>query len=365
MSLRWIACEATTGKIIADLVDLTAGTLKQTIGRYETATVSLPIPTAPDDWQRATAPGYATLIALDGDVPVWGGLVTQRQRSADSSGVYTAELSLVTTEGYFDRRYVGNVAYVGGGWDQNSIAANLAYTHAAADGRSLPLTVDMVASATMRDRTYRDDEDGTLYTRLAQLSGVLGGPEWTIGWAHLSGPERYVPVFRVRDRLGSAPLAGLQPNAQFLMPGSVITAATVEDYSAGKGANDVMATGSSQGDMRPTSDHQTLTDLRPKFEFRWSPSSTVTVVDTLNLHAQRALAVLGNGSNAVTLTADSRTAPRLGVDWVLGDDVGYGVEHPAWPDGLAGVGRAIGWERDDTTVTPILAVTELSAGEDA
>ena len=43
MSLRWIACEATTGKIIADLVDLTAGTLKQTIGRYETATVSLPI----------------------------------------------------------------------------------------------------------------------------------------------------------------------------------------------------------------------------------------------------------------------------------------------------------------------------------
>ena len=126
MSLRWIACEATTGKIIADLVDLTAGTLKQTIGRYETATVSLPIPTAPDDWQRATAPGYATLIALDGDVPVWGGLVTQRQRSADSSGVYTAELSLVTTEGYFDRRYVGNVAYVGGGWDQNSIAANLA-----------------------------------------------------------------------------------------------------------------------------------------------------------------------------------------------------------------------------------------------
>ena len=361
MSLRWIACEATTGKIIADLVDLTAGTLKQTIGRYETATVSLPIPTAPDDWQRATAPGYATLIALDGDVPVWGGLVTQRQRSADASGVYTAELSLVTAEGYLDRRYVGDRTYTAN--NQEYIVAHLAATYAIPGG--LLFGTDWAASGYPRDRTYRDDEDGTVYARITQLSGVVDGPEWTMQWGHAASPERYFPTLVVRGRLGAAPLAGLQPNAQFLMPGSVITAATVEDYSAGKGANDVMATGSSQGDMRPTSDHQTLTDLRPKFEFRWSPSSTVTVVDTLNLHAQRALAVLGNGSNAVTLTADSRTAPRLGVDWVLGDDVGYGVEHPAWPDGLAGVGRAIGWERDDTTVTPILAVTELSAGEDA
>lgn len=360
MTLQWVAVEQSSGRIIADLPDLSAGTLKQTIGRYESTTASLPIPTAPDDWQRATRPGYAALIALDDGVPLWGGLVTQRKRGADESGVYEAQLGLVTAEGYFDSRYVGDWTYTA--TDQVVIAADLAARWAAgADG--LQIVLDYTVSGTSRDRTYRDDEDATLYTRLAQLMGVIGGPEFTVGWQWLHSPERLVPVFRCRDRLGAAPLAGLGPNASFELPGSVSQVESVEDYSQGKGANDVMATGSSQGDVRPQSPHQTgPDDGRPKREFRWSPSSSIIVVDTLTAHAQRALAVLQDGSNAITLTANRQTAPRLGVDWGLGDDVEYDIDHPAWPDGLSGVGRAIGWELDDTTVSPILAVPTIENG---
>ena len=274
VTLRWVAVEQRTGRIIADLPDLSAGSLKQTIGRYESTTATLPIPTAPDDWQRATRHGYAALIALDedDDSPLWGGLVTKRTRSA--SGV--ASLGLVTAEGYLDGVYVGDVAYAG--VDQNAIAANLVDAYARPGG--LPFILDWAASATVRDRTYRDDEDATVYSRLTQLSGVVGGPEWTIGWRHLSSPERYVPVLVVRDRLGAAPPAGLGPAASFDMPGSVISVETVEDYSAGSGANDVTATGQSQGDVRPQSPHQVAADDgRPRREYRWSPSSSTSSVD--------------------------------------------------------------------------------------
>lgn len=359
MSLTWVAVEQSTGRIIADLPDITVGTLKQTIGRYESATASLPIPSAPEDWQRATRPAYAALIALDGDVPVWGGLVTQRTRTVDASGVYTASLGLVTAEGYFDNRFVGDQTFAA--QDQSTIAASLVSSWAAPSG--LPFAVDSVASGALRDRAYRDDEDGTVYARLTQLSGVLGGPEWTVQWVHLPSPERYVPQLVVRSRLGSAPPVGLNPAALFAMPGSISQVATVEDYTAGKGANDVMATSSSQGDARPQSPHQVAAaDGRPKREYRWSPSSSITDPSTLTAHAQRALGVLQNGSNAITLTANRLTAPRLGTDWFLGDDVAYDVDHPAWPDGLAGTGRAIGWEMDDVTVTPILAVSAIEDG---
>jgi hypothetical protein len=55
-----------------------------------------------------------------------------------------------------------------------------------------------------------------------------------------------------------------------------------------------------------------------------------------------------------------------GRDWGIGDDIGYeitGVDAltgldtvPAFPGGLSGVGRCIGVERTDTTITPVLFV---------
>jgi len=55
---------------------------------------------------------------------------------------------------------------------------------------------------------------------------------------------------------------------------------------------------------------------------------------------------MADGTTAVSLRAVAEEAPRLGVDWFIGDDIGYaiGAEVPGFPGGLSGTGRAVGWE---------------------
>lgn len=374
MTLRWVSVEARSGKIIADLPDLAqTSPLKLTLGRSETATANLPVSSdSPTDWQLATQPGYAALVALDDtlDIPLWGGLVTRRERTGDS-GAPVAKLSLSTVEGYFDRRYVGNHTYAA--QQQTAIVASLVLAHAG-DALGLPFQYQTAASAILRDRTYSDLDDMTLYTALTNLMGVINGPEWTVSWMQLTSPVRYVPVLQTADRIGVSPPVGFGPAAEFSMGdmGSVITATTVEDYGRGAGANDVMAVSSSQNDARPQSPHQiSADDGRLKFEYRWMPSSSIINVDVLTSHAQRALAILSPGTTTVSMIAQRveneqrYAAPRLGKDWFLGDDAYFDLRHVMWPDGLNGTGRVVGWQLDDVTVAPILALPNLDPQEDS
>jgi hypothetical protein len=104
------------------------------------------------------------------------------------------------------------------------------------------------------------------------------------------------------------------------------------------------------------------TSERPPFEYRFTPSTSISEVSTLTAHAQSALAQMQDGAQALTLTAIVQDAPRLGRDWFVGDDIGYRIQSPAFPDGLEGVARCIGWKvsvAEPSTVTPILATEEV------
>jgi hypothetical protein len=64
-------------------------------------------------------------------------------------------------------------------------------------------------------------------------------------------------------------------------------------------------------------------------------------------------------------------APKLNVDWFLGDDVGYqlgGLDSngndtfPSFPGGLSGVARAVGYQieiSDTPIITPVIAGPSL------
>jgi len=382
VTLEWVATAARTGRVIADLPLLSVPQVGAVLGGYTTAQGTLPVGgtgvgAPPEAWLEATLHGGATLVLLDDGVPVWGGLVKARRRN--SGDVIT--LSLATLEAYFDGRFVGDKTYTATG--QNAIVADLIASYVV-DGVTpgLPIRVDGGTGGTARDRAYTDEQDKTVLSVLTELSSVTGGPEWTIGWEHQSSPERYTPVLFVGDRIGVSPSLGLAPAAMFDLPGCVSFAELVEDFSAGKGATDVMATSTAVADVRPQSPHQLSGDsVRPSVEFRFTPSTSITVVDTLTAHAARVVAAMGEGARALSLTADLGSAPRLGRDWAMGDDVGYaigGVEDdptrirtddgysdtyddvygetfwtkanpagresvPAFPGGLVGVGRAVGW----------------------
>ena len=360
--LSWVAVNANTGQIIADLPTLRAGgALKRTLMRYEAQTASLPLDGAPDNWRQATRKGATFLVALDepdmnnDQRPLWGGMVKDR----DTDDGPDVKFALVTAEAYFDRVYVGNEQFEQ--IAQNIIVKTLVEKYAKTGvKRGLPIRVEILGgNGALRNAAYADADDRTLYSVLSDLSGLDGGPEWTVGWEWVNTSTLGL-VLTVGDRVGVAAPSGLGPAAQFYLPGSVTSASLHEGYGEGEGANDVMAVSSGVADARPQSAHQTNTaDLRPRFEYRYTPSVSEPNVPTLDSYAKRALASMQDGTVALAMTANREEAPRLGVDWGIGDDVGFDLTAPAWPDGISGVARAVGWELTDTTVTPLVDVTAI------
>lgn len=359
MPLSWVSVNASTGAIIADLPTLRVqGALKRTIGRHETQSAVLPLDGAPRNWRTATRKKSVFLVALDetpgveqGD-PVWGGMVTERSTS-HREGV---GLSLVTAEDYLNDRYVRDRTYTG--WGQNEIVEDLVTRYAATTpyDPGLPMRVVKLPGANpTRDRTYLNADDKTVFSALEELSGVEGGPEWTIEWEWVD-ERRLGLVLYVGARLGSAAPAGIGPSSWFHLPGNVSDAELVEGYRRGEGANDVMAVSSGAADARPQSYHQqNPIDGRPRIEFRWTPSTSITEIETLNEHARRALEGMQHGTTTLAITATrDETTP-----FSLGDEVGFDLTSPAWPDGISGTARALGIEWTDTTITPVLDVTGI------
>jgi hypothetical protein len=352
--LSYVAVEVLTGRVIADLRDIQfSGSLKATMGRYESAQATLPFDGAPSNWWAATRPYSAAIVCLDDDgvLPLWGGIIDSRQTSF-KNGV---TVSLITAEGYLRRRYVGDVSFAGTA--QNQLVKSLVESYAKTGAKAgLPIRVQIDGADTQtRDRTYTDRADKSLSSILEDLSGVLGGPEWTVEWENVGG--LITPVLRTSDRLGSPAPVGLSPAAWFTLPGNLSDAQIVESFKEGDGANDVMATSSGTEDARPQSSHQTYTgDNRPTLEYRWSPSTSITDTATLEGHAQRALASMRRGGVALTLAANRKEAPKLNRDWRLGDDIGFELTAPGWPNTLIGTARAIGWELTETQVTPIVLI---------
>jgi hypothetical protein len=351
-----VSVNALNGSIVTDLPTLRVeGSLKRTIGRYETQSAILPLDDAPLNWRTATRKKSVFLVAL-GDplpneprgLPLWGGLVTEREPNEGSE----LPLSMATAEDYFSDRYVGDETFYT--WPQNDIVEYLVLKYAATDG--IPIRVVKLPGANpVRGRTYLDKEDKTLYAVLDELSGVEDGPEWTVEWEWVD-EQALGLVLYVGARVGAAAPAGLGPASWFELPGNVEKVKLRDGYRRGEGANDVMAVSSGSADARPQSPRQVAADDgRPKIEFRWSPSTSITEIATLTDHAKRALVSMKAGTVELSITATRDET----VPFMLGDDVGFSLFAPAWPDGISGVARAVGIEITNTTITPVLDVTGI------
>lgn len=365
----WVATEALTGRVMADLPRLNVPKVKKVIGRYEPATGTLPLMGAPEDWERIMTAG-ATVFWLLRDnpddpahgIPVWGGMITEDPLT----GADVLQFPMQTLEWYFDARFIGDENYVSVG--QNAIVEDLVEKYiAAGPNGGLPIRVEIVNGGAGKPRTrtdWKSRDDKSLYSVFRDLSGVIDGPEWTIGGEWQSNPERITPVLYVGDRIGSAVTPGLSAAAVFEMPGCVDDFRKYRSYARGKGANAVKATSSGQGDERPESPLIITPDpLRPTFEHRFTPSTSITQIDTLTDHATAKSEVLKNGTTTLELSAIADKAPQLDVDWFIGDDIGYAVTAPAFPRGITGVARAVGWElqpQGTSIITPILAGGDLT-----
>lgn len=396
MGLSWVACESRTGRLIERLPGLACRKVGVTLCRYEAAEgLSLPLPDAPPSWVRATEPMASFLVLVDDEAPQWGGMIDDAPQVAELDYV---PIAAATIEAYFARCYVGDRDFEGVG--QNLIAKALIEEFVATGPNGgIPIRVEVVGGdGEPRDRHYKDSANQTVYSQLQELAGVTGGPEWTVGWERsvVDGEVYYTPVFYVGDRIGSSPADGLAPAATYRMPGPLRSFRRGRGWKTGKGANHVVAYSSGTGDSVPSASHTVADPDRPTVAFRFTPSTNITESDTLDAHAQRKAADLSRGERAISMVADYESSPKFGVDWFIGDDIGYSVggtvsgprqvvvtgdavtewaeetagaaavttetqsweSVPAFPGGARGIERALGWRLNldgVPTIEPILA----------
>ncbi|WP_320067862.1 hypothetical protein [Micromonospora sp. RTGN7] len=350
--LTWLGCDLRTGRIAEELPALTpTGSLSRRLGAYTSAAFTLALAGAPAAWEAATDPGRTMLVALADEIPVWAGIVLTR--SGGSAG--TVQLGVATPEAYLDRRYARDHTWTQ--QDETSVIAAGLIGDTALDG--IGLTIDAPAAGRVRDRAYRGADDATVLSRLQELMGVDGGPEWTIDVRWHSDTTRLELIARVRQRIG---VQSASPAAVFTHPGDVAAYELFESYEAGRGATVVQARGEGEGDSRASSSETVAADLIasgwPRYEYRWTPGTAITSKNILDSHAQAALALLRPGARVWSVDAVATQAPRLGRDWQIGDNIRLQVlTSPRHPAGVDMAGRAWGWDWDPRAdrISPILA----------
>ncbi|MFD5678615.1 hypothetical protein ACFWID_41810, partial [Streptomyces sp. NPDC127040] len=208
---------------------------------------------------------------------------------------------------------------------------------------------DTTDTGTLIDYTMADDEDRTILSGVNEVAEMEGGPEWVIDtiWGD-AAQTRFELVLRIGPTIGT--VTDL-PAAVFDLPGCVQSYALLESYERGKGATRVIARGERSSDVRVSSSvHEATTLLESGWalwEDRYTPASGITDASQLDRHAAEALALMGTGSRAWALEAVASRAPRLGVDWTLGDSIGVHVtSSPRHPDGIQTIARAYAWSLD-------------------
>ncbi|HEX5542462.1 MAG TPA: hypothetical protein VFX60_13025 [Micromonospora sp.] len=352
IEVQWLGCDLVTGRIVEELPALSpSGAISRRIGAHASAGFSLALPDAPEGWESATDPGRTMIVALADDEPVWAGMVLTRKGGSSE----TAELGCATPEAYFDRRFTRDHSWTQR--DEASVIAAGLIGDTQIDG--IGLTVDAPPTGVLRDREYADADDATVLSRLQDLMAVVGGPEFTVDVRWRAGTTRVELVARVRPRIG---VQTDRPSAVFTFPGDVVDYTLHESYENGKGANVVRARGEGEGEDRYTSRDMVATDLLaagwPRYEHRFTPSTSITSQDVLDGHAMSALDIMRAGARVWELTANAIEAPRLGRDWGLGDTVALDViSSPRHPNGASVTARAWGWQWDTRAdrITPIIA----------
>lgn len=381
MTLQWASADLLTGEVLASLpgISVDSGTtLNRTISNVESVQVTLNLDEkTPENWQRAVDPLGAALFVYDDtdstQFPQWVGYVNSNDAAAETDAV---PLGLSTAEGLFDKAYVGDATY-DTTWHRDDIIADLFTTWwMPSTGMTVVLkytpgngpmpTTDLVVNNT---------DMSTVKEVLDNVTGQLGG-EYTVEWGWNGDTLQATVVFG--DRVGTAS-TGAAPLVTFEMPGSLISFTQTTDRSTGAYANKVTAFSSGEGDSTPDSTVVVAaTEGRIGVEYRYSPQQSVSP-DALGQYANQAMSVLQHGSQPITMTYSTERdqGRRLGVDWFLGDDLGYripaaytneqGVTVPirAFPNGAKGVSRSLGVQVDPnaSTITPVTADLSVYTGE--
>lgn len=360
-SVEWWSVDFKTGVRGTRLLTEEAGRLSRIIGTATDTTVRVRCAdkgVVVPGWDDATTVGRNLLLCVDAasDRPLWGGI--SRRRTSD--GGPWVSVSASTIESYLYRRYINSTLT----WtdaDPTQVAVDVL-------GQVTGLTPLAIDSTMVGNAVIDGYYDTNLHKRvgqvLADLSGIAGGIEWTVNleWSD-ADHQQLAYVVRIAPRIGVASTA---PATQWTMPGAVTGFTYIEDFGEETGANDVIALSSGEGSSTPSSSRYEDTALLTayaRFERRFTPATSITSTSTLDQYAEAALAANRLGLTQLDITANLDSAPRVGQDWWMGDDIDVHLTCDRFPaqlvngvyePGYTRVLRTVGWEMDlgARTLTP-------------
>lgn len=368
--LEWWSVDFKTGVRGSKVAVTSCGTLSRVINLSSPATLKTPcsnngvrIP----GWEEATEPDRSVLVAVDpdGDRIVWGGLV----RSTPGNSGAIVDVNCDTLEAYFDRRYINSPL----SWtdaDATTVAVN-----ALAQITDLPPLVvrSTPTGNAVLDGFYDESDKKSIGSLLTDLTKLTGGIEWTveIEWVDADHTQaRYAVV--VAPRLGTP---GGIAAPQWTMPGCVTDFQHERSGGAEWLANDVLVFSSGEGESKPRSTRYVADDLiaggYARFESRPEPAPNITSTQTLDQFAEAELAATRLGLRQLTLVANLDAAPRVNLDWWMGDDIDVSLTCDRFPagvdsDGLETAGfearlRTVGWDMDPDARTLKPRIMEAGA----
>lgn len=371
MELEWWSVDFKTGQRFGQVQVQSSGKLSKFLSMGTETTVAVRCShdgVERKGWDEATQPGRMLLVAVDAAAGhiVWGGLI-RRRTSNDGPWV---QCSVDSLERYFNRRYIGSV-FSRVDTDVAQIAADV-LAPIAADLDPLEVDAEMTGTTVS---VYYDQHD---YKRIGSLlddlsaSNLAGGIEWTVDleWVDAEHTQmRY--VVRIAPRLGTP--GGVAATQWTMGEGGgncVIGFEFIEDFGEETGANDTIAYSSGEGDSKPKSTRYEATDLLgsfARFERRFQPAPSLTETSTLDQYAEADHAQTRLGYSQLKITANLDAAPRVNLDWWMGNDIDVALTCDRFPrrlvDGFWEPGytrrlRTVGWELDLDTRTVVPRIKE-------
>ena len=192
--MRFYVCDIKTGNVIDEYPMEVTSELSTRLKTYGSGELALLInhEACPRTWREDFVPWrILVLVCDDQDRIMWGGVPNTRGTTQEDRVTFP----MVTLEKYFDRRYMPSAEYEQ--QDQTSVIARAMAEVCGDDLIGVGLDYDTPASGVLRDRSYYNDEDARILTRIQQLSNVINGFEWTIAleWAD-SDRARVRKIFR-------------------------------------------------------------------------------------------------------------------------------------------------------------------------
>lgn len=366
MTIAWHSFDLVSGRRGPQLEAAALGQLKRILGEVTETVIDVVVHDVETGqpvlgWEAATEPGVTMLVAIDttadDEAILWGGQVLTQART----GAATVSVTVKTLEHYYLRRFTGDQE-----WADVDVATMATDVASAATPDGIGIIISANPTGTILSGRYGDDEDKTIASVLEELEALEGGIEWTIDLAWGDPDHTFITkTLHIARRLGRSP----DYPTQWTMPGVLVDFELIRSYDENLGANDVLAVSSGEGQNRPTARavDQALIDSEswPRYEKRWTPATSLTNEQTIEAHAAAELARTRLGLEQLSVKARIDMAPRVGIDWWLGDDIGIAITAPALPEqidpdgnrvpGLTRVVRVVGYDLDlaQRLITPI------------